>query len=117
MVDMMRDGTLPNTGFVRQEEADLDKFLGTPTGKRWAAAYAKTGKHITIQFDVLIGLAVRVLVMLVHADAVEAERAGIGGDGPGAQRRGQQQIKPQRQSRRVPQAPSDPATPWGAPCG
>jgi len=28
--------------------ADLDTFLGTPTGKRWADAYAKTGKHITI---------------------------------------------------------------------
>ncbi len=29
--------------------ADLDKFLGTRTGKKWAEAYAKTGKHITIQ--------------------------------------------------------------------
>jgi uncharacterized Zn-binding protein involved in type VI secretion len=29
--------------------ADLDTFLATDTGKRWAKAYAKTGKHITIK--------------------------------------------------------------------
>jgi uncharacterized Zn-binding protein involved in type VI secretion len=29
--------------------ADLNTFLATPTGKRWLAAYEKTGKHITIK--------------------------------------------------------------------
>lgn len=28
---------------------DLNSFLSLPTGQRWAAAYAKTGKHITIK--------------------------------------------------------------------
>ena len=27
---------------------DLNKFLATPTGQRWATAYAATGRHITI---------------------------------------------------------------------
>ncbi len=36
MVDMMRDGTLPAKGFVRQEEADLDKFLANRFGHHYA---------------------------------------------------------------------------------
>ena len=36
MVDMMRDGTLPARGFVRQEEAELDKFLGNRFGQHYA---------------------------------------------------------------------------------
>jgi saccharopine dehydrogenase-like NADP-dependent oxidoreductase len=36
MVDMMRDGTLPARGFVRQEEADLDKFLANRFGHHYA---------------------------------------------------------------------------------
>ena len=36
MVDMMRDGTLPARGFVRQEEAELDKFLGNRFGQYYA---------------------------------------------------------------------------------
>ena len=36
MVDMMRDGTLPARGFVRQEEADLDKFLANRFGQHYA---------------------------------------------------------------------------------
>ncbi len=35
MVDMMRDGTLPARGFVRQEEADLDKFLANRFGHHY----------------------------------------------------------------------------------
>jgi saccharopine dehydrogenase-like NADP-dependent oxidoreductase len=36
MVDMMRDGTLPAKGFVRQEEADLERFLGNRFGRHYA---------------------------------------------------------------------------------
>ncbi len=36
MVDMMRDGTLPNQGFVRQEEANLDAFLANRFGQHYA---------------------------------------------------------------------------------
>ncbi len=36
MVDMLRDGTLPARGFVRQEEAVLDKFLGNRFGQHYA---------------------------------------------------------------------------------
>jgi saccharopine dehydrogenase-like NADP-dependent oxidoreductase len=36
MVDMMRDGDLPTHGFVRQEDADLGKFLGNRFGKYYA---------------------------------------------------------------------------------
>ena len=36
MVDMMRDGTLPNQGFVRQEEASLDAFLANRFGQHYA---------------------------------------------------------------------------------
>jgi saccharopine dehydrogenase-like NADP-dependent oxidoreductase len=35
MVDMMRDGTLPAKGFVRQEEANLDKFLANRFGQHY----------------------------------------------------------------------------------
>ena len=36
MVDMMRDGTLPARGFVRQEEADLERFLANRFGQHYA---------------------------------------------------------------------------------
>jgi saccharopine dehydrogenase-like NADP-dependent oxidoreductase len=36
MVDMMRDGTLPTKGFVRQEEADLERFLANRFGQHYA---------------------------------------------------------------------------------
>jgi len=36
MVDMMREGTLPKQGFVRQEEADLEKFLANRFGQHYA---------------------------------------------------------------------------------
>ena len=36
MVDMMRDGTLPNQEFVRQEEASLDAFLANRFGQHYA---------------------------------------------------------------------------------
>ena len=36
MVDMMRDGMLTARGFVRQEEADLDKFLANRFGQHYA---------------------------------------------------------------------------------
>jgi saccharopine dehydrogenase-like NADP-dependent oxidoreductase len=36
MVDMMRDGTLPAKGFVRQEEADLERFLANRFGQHYA---------------------------------------------------------------------------------
>jgi saccharopine dehydrogenase-like NADP-dependent oxidoreductase len=36
MVDMMRDGTLPTKGFVRQEEADLERFLANRFGRHYA---------------------------------------------------------------------------------
>jgi saccharopine dehydrogenase-like NADP-dependent oxidoreductase len=36
MVDMMRDGTLPTRGFVRQEEADLERFLANRFGRHYA---------------------------------------------------------------------------------
>jgi saccharopine dehydrogenase-like NADP-dependent oxidoreductase len=36
MVDMMREGTLPARGFVRQEEADLERFLGNRFGQHYA---------------------------------------------------------------------------------
>jgi saccharopine dehydrogenase-like NADP-dependent oxidoreductase len=36
MVDMMRDGILPKSGFVRQEEADLDQFLANRFGQHYA---------------------------------------------------------------------------------
>ncbi|CAG1009252.1 saccharopine dehydrogenase (NAD+, L-lysine forming) [Burkholderiales bacterium] len=36
MVDMMRCGDLPAHGFVRQEDADLSKFLGNRFGKYYA---------------------------------------------------------------------------------
>lgn len=36
MVDMMRDGILPKQGFVRQEEADLARFLANRFGQHYA---------------------------------------------------------------------------------
>ena len=36
MVDMMREGTLPKQGFVRQEEADLERFLANRFGQHYA---------------------------------------------------------------------------------
>jgi saccharopine dehydrogenase-like NADP-dependent oxidoreductase len=36
MVDMMRDGKLPAKGFVRQEEADLERFLANRFGQHYA---------------------------------------------------------------------------------
>jgi saccharopine dehydrogenase-like NADP-dependent oxidoreductase len=36
MVDMMRDGKLPSKGFVRQEEADLERFLANRFGRHYA---------------------------------------------------------------------------------
>ena len=36
MVDMMRDGKLPKSGFVRQEEADLEQFLANRFGQYYA---------------------------------------------------------------------------------
>jgi len=36
MVDMMRDGLLPQKGFVRQEEADLERFLANRFGQYYA---------------------------------------------------------------------------------
>src|SRR5258706_3135355 len=36
MVDMMRDGTLPDKGFVRQEGAKLDRFLAHRFGQHYA---------------------------------------------------------------------------------
>ena len=36
MVDLMREGTLPSKGFVRQEEADLERFLGNRFGQHYA---------------------------------------------------------------------------------
>ena len=36
MVDMLREGTLPRSGFVRQEDAELDRFLANRFGKYYA---------------------------------------------------------------------------------
>jgi anti-anti-sigma factor len=36
MVDMMREGTLPKQGFVRQEEAKLETFLANRFGQHYA---------------------------------------------------------------------------------
>ena len=36
MVDMMREGLLPGRGFVRQEEADLERFLANRFGQHYA---------------------------------------------------------------------------------
>jgi saccharopine dehydrogenase-like NADP-dependent oxidoreductase len=36
MVDLLREGALPRRGFVRQEDADLDRFLGNRFGKYYA---------------------------------------------------------------------------------
>ncbi len=36
MVDMVREGALPNRGFVRQEDADLTRFLASRFGRHYA---------------------------------------------------------------------------------
>jgi saccharopine dehydrogenase-like NADP-dependent oxidoreductase len=36
MVDMVREGVLPDRGFVRQEDADLERFLGNRFGRYYA---------------------------------------------------------------------------------
>jgi saccharopine dehydrogenase-like NADP-dependent oxidoreductase len=36
MVDMLRDGALPRSGFVRQEDADLEQFLANRFGRYYA---------------------------------------------------------------------------------
>jgi len=36
IIEMVRDGALPNQGFLRQEEIPLDAFLKTPTGGLYA---------------------------------------------------------------------------------
>jgi saccharopine dehydrogenase-like NADP-dependent oxidoreductase len=36
MVDLLRDGLLPRSGFVRQEDADLDRFLANRFGRYYA---------------------------------------------------------------------------------
>ena len=36
MVDMVREGALPDRGFVRQEDADLERFLGNRFGRYYA---------------------------------------------------------------------------------
>jgi hypothetical protein len=33
---MVRDGVLPSTGFLKQEDVPLDKFLATRTGSFYA---------------------------------------------------------------------------------
>jgi saccharopine dehydrogenase-like NADP-dependent oxidoreductase len=37
VIQMVRDGTLPQRGFLKQEEIPLDAFLATPTGRLFAA--------------------------------------------------------------------------------
>lgn len=36
IIEMVRDGTLPAKGFLKQEEVPLDAFLSTPTGSNYA---------------------------------------------------------------------------------
>ncbi len=38
VIEMVREGTLPARGFLKQEEIPLADFLGTPTGAHYAAA-------------------------------------------------------------------------------
>jgi saccharopine dehydrogenase (NAD+, L-lysine-forming) len=33
VIELVRDGVLPQTGFLKQEDIPLDAFLATPTGK------------------------------------------------------------------------------------
>ncbi|MEJ6390170.1 saccharopine dehydrogenase family protein [Gymnodinialimonas ulvae] len=37
IIEMVRDGLLPASGFLKQEDIDLDAFLATPTGGLYAA--------------------------------------------------------------------------------
>jgi saccharopine dehydrogenase-like NADP-dependent oxidoreductase len=43
MVDLMRDGRIPDRGFVRQEEASLESFLSNRFGRYYAGADAPAG--------------------------------------------------------------------------
>jgi saccharopine dehydrogenase-like NADP-dependent oxidoreductase len=36
MVDLVREGVLPQRGFVRQEDADLERFLANRFGRHYA---------------------------------------------------------------------------------
>ena len=38
VIEMVRDGTLPQQGFLKQEEVPLDKFLTTKTGRLFGRA-------------------------------------------------------------------------------
>jgi saccharopine dehydrogenase-like NADP-dependent oxidoreductase len=38
IIEMVRDGSLQSTGFLKQEEISLDAFLETPTGGLYAAS-------------------------------------------------------------------------------
>lgn len=38
VIEMVRDGVLPNKGFLKQEDIPLDAFLKTPTGSNYGAA-------------------------------------------------------------------------------
>ena len=44
MVDLVREGALPDRGFVRQEDADLDRFLANRFGKHYAGE--PTGRRV-----------------------------------------------------------------------
>ena len=37
VIEMVRDGALPQRGFLKQEEIPLDRFMATPTGRLFAA--------------------------------------------------------------------------------
>jgi saccharopine dehydrogenase-like NADP-dependent oxidoreductase len=43
MVDLLREGALPDRGFVRQEDADLDRFLANRFGRHYA------GERVAVQ--------------------------------------------------------------------
>ena len=55
MVDMMREGTLPKTGFVRQEEADLEQFLANRFGQHYAGPSTSSARSATIEVVVVAG--------------------------------------------------------------
>ncbi len=67
--------------------ADLNRFLATPTGQRWAAAYGPTGRHLTIrpipatdQQDNGGTTRVSPNDALVHVNADGTETPGAGSD-------------------------------------
>ena len=50
MLDLLRQGRLPQTGFVRQEQASLDDFLSNRFGQGFArAANGPEARHETMQ--------------------------------------------------------------------